>query len=193
MSLAVGIALAAGGCGTASRPSTGRNPVVVDTDLSSDDILALLYLLERGDVDVRAVAVSGTGLVHCPVGARLARALLALEHRPRVPVGCGRADPLSGFNSFPVEWRDRADAFFGLRLPDAGGASGRAVDVLHRAIADAPRPVTVLSLAPLTDTADLLRTHPGDRDRIASVIAMGGALRMPGNIGPGHERAEYNL
>jgi inosine-uridine nucleoside N-ribohydrolase len=193
IAVAVLIALALGGCATAQRAPTGRTPVVVDTDFSSDDILALLYLLERRDVDVRAVAVSGTGLVHCPVGARHARALLALEHRARVPVGCGRADPLAGFNSFPVEWRDRADAFFGLRLPDAGAPRARAVDVLHRAIAGAPRPVTLLSLAPLTDTAELLRAHPGDRARIARVVAMGGALRVPGNIGPGHERAEYNL
>src|SRR5690242_8191211 len=95
------IGLALGGCVSATAPRAGRTAVVVDTDFSSDDILALLYLVERRD---------------------------------------GRSDPLAGFNSFPVEWRDRADAVFGLRLPDGGGASARAVDVLHRASAGARGP-----------------------------------------------------
>ena len=63
--LAVGAVLAA--CGGApveptARPAGAPTPVVVDTDMSTDDVLALLYLLGRRDVDVRAVAVSGTGI-----------------------------------------------------------------------------------------------------------------------------------
>jgi inosine-uridine nucleoside N-ribohydrolase len=193
--LAAVAALVAAGCGGAphARPREPA-PVVVDTDMSSDDVLALLYLTGRRDVDLRAVAVSGTGLVRCPAGARNARAVLALAGRPGVPVGCGHADPLAGFNSFPPEWRDRADDLFGLRLPAPPAARPRgAVEVLHAALARAGRPVTLLSLAPLTDTAQLLRAHPGDRARLAAVVAMGGAVRVPGNIGPGHERAEYNV
>jgi inosine-uridine nucleoside N-ribohydrolase len=85
------------GCGGAAA---GRTPVVVDTDLSTDDVIALMYVLNRPDLDVRAVAVSGTGLARCPLGARHARELLALAGRPDVPVGCGRDDPLEGFDAF---------------------------------------------------------------------------------------------
>ena len=67
----------------------GPAPVVVDTDMSTDDVLALLYLLGRRDVDVRAVAVSGTGIADCPAGARNARALLASAGRGDVRVVCG--------------------------------------------------------------------------------------------------------
>jgi len=89
-------------------------PVVVDTDLSTDDVLALLYVVRRAELDLRAVTVSGTGLVHCPLGARHALALLALVDRPDVPVACGRSTPLAGVNELPTDWRRAADGLFGL-------------------------------------------------------------------------------
>lgn len=65
--------------------------------------------------------------------------------------------------------------------------------MLRRAIEASDRQVTVLSLAPMTDTALLLRAGDDVRSRIASIVAMGGAVGVPGNIGPGHERSEWNL
>jgi inosine-uridine nucleoside N-ribohydrolase len=196
--LAVGAVLAACGGnaheGPTARPAAAPTPVVVDTDMSTDDVLALAYLLGRRDVDLRAVAVSGTGIADCPEGARNARALLAYAGRGDVPVGCGRPDPLAGANGFPPEWRARADELFGLKLPAAPrGRIGDAVEVLRRAIESADGKVTILSLAPMTDTALLLRSGRALRDRIASIVAMGGAAAVPGNIGAGHERSEWNL
>ena len=53
-------------------------PIVVDTDLGADDVMALLFLLESPAVDVRAITVSGTGLVHCDPGVRHVQSLLAV-------------------------------------------------------------------------------------------------------------------
>src|SRR4051794_41654733 len=91
--LALVLTLAVAGCGGLRRVPAAppRTPVVVDTDLGPDDAIALLYLLSRRDLDVRAVAVSGAGLVHCPAGARRALELLAAAGYPRVPVACGRS------------------------------------------------------------------------------------------------------
>ena len=111
-----------------------------------------------------------------------------------MPVACGRDEPLAGPNQFPVEWRARADSLFGLELPQAARRpQGTAVDLIERVLMLAPESVTVLSLAPLTDTADLLRAHPQLSRKISRIVAMGGAVGVPGNIGPGHERAEYNI
>jgi inosine-uridine nucleoside N-ribohydrolase len=189
--------LVVAGCGGHAAPHRAAappTPVVVTTDMSTDDVLALLYLLGRRDVDVRAVAVSGTGLADCPAGARNARALLAVAGRPDLPVGCGRADPLAGANAFPPEWRARADELFGLDLPPVPRAAPRrAVDVLRDGLAAADRRATVLVLGPMTDLAQLLRADPQVRSRIGAVVAMGGAVGVPGNVGPGHERSEWNL
>jgi Inosine-uridine preferring nucleoside hydrolase len=196
------VALVLAGCGSSSDQGTpavradGRTPVIVDTDVSTDDIIALLYLARRDDVDLRAVTVSGTGLATCPAGARNTLALLAAAGRLDIPVACGRPDPVAGFKAFPPAWRDRADQLSGLELPAAGRAadSGGAVALMRRALDASGLPtVTVLSLAPMTNTAQLLSEHPDVRSRIARVVAMGGAVHVPGNVGPGHERSEYYL
>ena len=180
----------AGAAALASEPI----PVAVDTDLSTDDVLALLYLVRRPELDLRAVTVSGTGLVHCPAGARHALALLALAGRTDVPVACGRTTPLAGVNELPTEWRRAADGLFGLDLPASSRTPERdgAVALLARTIAGSPRPLTILSLGPMTNIAGLLRAHPDARAGIASVTAMAGAVRTDGNMGPGHELVETN-
>lgn len=182
-------ALATVGCGSAG---TSRMSLVVDTDLSSDDVLALLYLAQNPGVDLRAVTVSGTGLAHCPGGARIAQDLLAVAHRPDVPVACGPDLPLRGFNEVPSEWRGAADGLFGLTLPPAlGRPQHDAVTLLRRAVAAADGKTTILELAPMTNLGAALRSEPGMAHRVRRIVAMAGALTAPGNA-PGHPAAETN-
>ena len=183
------VALATVGCGSAS---TSRISLVVDTDLSSDDVLALLYLAQDPGVDLRAVTVSGSGLVHCPGGARIAQDLLAVAHRRDVPVACGPDLPLSGFNEVPAAWRGAADRFFGLTLPPARGRPQHdAVTLLRRAVATAGGKATILELAPMTNLGSALRSEPGMARRVRRIVAMAGALTVPGNA-PDHPAAETN-
>ena len=56
-------------------PASGM-PVIVDTDMASDDIMALAYLLEDPAVSVRAITVEGTGVAHGLPGARNALRLI---------------------------------------------------------------------------------------------------------------------
>lgn len=178
----VSLALLTAGCGS-HRAST---PVVVDTDLSTDDTIALLYLAGNPRVDVRAVTVSGTGLVHCPAGARIALDLLALAGRPEVPVACGSGEPLAGANAVPDSWRQAADGLFGLKLPPSSAAAEpSAVDLLRRTLPGA----TVVELAPMTNLAETFRADPGLSRKVRRVVAMGGAVAVPGNVAeqPGAE------
>lgn len=167
-----------GSSGTSSERPTAT-PVVVDTDLSFDDAIALLYLLRSPSIDIRAVTVAGTGLVHCPAGARNALQLLALGGRLDVPVACGRGTPLAGVNAPPEDWRKSADGLFGLELPPAAAKPERdAIALLRR---EAPN-ATVLELAPMTNLAGALRAEPALAGQIHRVVAMGGALSVPGNV-----------
>jgi pyrimidine-specific ribonucleoside hydrolase len=182
------VAALAAGCGSdgdSSSGSEGPRRVVVDTDMANDDILALLFLLQRDDIAVEAVTVAGTGEVHCVSGVRHARTLLALTGHAGVPVACGRPTPLVGDRSFPDEWRDAADRFYG--LADAAGASSttdeRAVELLDRTIRSGTGTVSVLALGPLTNVADALLADPLLVGRLDEVVVMGGALDVPGNVG----------
>ena len=186
---------AGGGLGSAASPAvwpTAPTPIVIETDMSWDDITALVYLLKLPSVEVTAIGLAGDGLTHCVPGVTHVRELVAyLGHAP-VPVACGHAQPLSGSAAFPTSWRQNADAFFGLKLPEVPPeqSSDTARQVLGRAILASPKTV-VISLAPMTDLAALM-SQPDIRGRIQMIYAMAGALEVPGNE-PEHALAEWNV
>jgi inosine-uridine nucleoside N-ribohydrolase len=188
--LALVLASVVAACGSAG---SGRTPVIVDTDLSSDDVIALLYVAQDPRVDLRAVTVSGTGLVHCPGGARIALDVLALAGRRDVPVACGSGIPLAGGNAPPEEWRRAADDLFGVTLPPSSRrAEPDAVRLLASAIEAAPAEPTVLELAPMTNLASVLKTDRAAAARLHRIVAMGGAIDVDGNA-PDRPRAEINV
>lgn len=186
--------------GTTSAPdSTARalpTDVVVDTDLAPDDLVALAFLLSSPDVDVRAVTVSGTGEVRCPAGLAVVRGLLALTGDDEIPVACGRTTPLTGTREFPQGWRDAADGGWGLELPPATApvTERSAVAVLTEVLEQGS--TTVLTLGPATNLADVFRASPELVDHVESIVMMGGAVRVPGNVfdvGPQPPVAEWNF
>ncbi|MGV3759545.1 MAG: nucleoside hydrolase [Actinomycetota bacterium] len=165
---------------TSQRPGEAV-PLVVDTDLAADDLVALLFLLTSDEADVRAITISGTGEVRCPQGLDVVARLLAVTGDDDIPVACGRSEPLEGDAEFPEEWRDATDEAYGLPLPEAeaSGAEDGAVDLLVEHLDDG---VTLLTLGPLTNVAEALRAEPDLAGEVRSIVVMGGALRTEGNV-----------
>ena len=182
-------------------PAVRPVPVIVDTDLSHDDILAISMLLRHPSVRVQAVLISGTGEVRCRAGVRNARALLALAGREDIPVACGRETPLGGRHAFPTAWRDRADGLYGLTLPGGHPRSAcRSLrsELLLAAVNASPTKPVVLTLGPLTNVAEALQTEPALSNKLTAVFVMGGAVGVAGNIAAAGESienstAEWNI
>lgn len=179
-------------------PGSGR-PVVIDTDMAPDDWVAILFLLGRPDIDVAAITVTGAGESHCGPGVAHARGLVALAGRPEIPVACGRETPLAGSHGFPAEWRAGADGLLGLTLPENPNevTAGSAIDLLGATIRASTAKVTILTLGPLTNVAELVRDAPELRPRIEAVFVMGGAVDVAGNVYlpelPPQPVAEWNI
>jgi inosine-uridine nucleoside N-ribohydrolase len=207
------LALALIGCTSAARPSASApnlslqgstaahpRPVVIDTDMAADDWLAILFLLGRPDVNVVAITVSGTGEAHCGPGVRNAIALIALAGKTDIPVACGRETPLAGRHAFPAEWRAGVDALLGIPLPTEpeGPSRDSAFDLMASTLRASPEKVTVLTLGPLTNLADVLHQMPDLGERIGATFIMGGAVEVGGNVGPSgvgidNATAEWNV
>jgi len=169
---------------------------VVDTDLASDDLVALSFLLSSTEVDLVAITVSGTGEVRCPQGLDVIRGLLAVTGDDDIPVACGRSSPLFGDQAFPTDWRDAADDAWGLDLPEVAAPSSErtAVELLTEALDRGG--VTVLTLGPLTNLADAFRAAANLAGNVSSVVVMGGAVDVPGNVfeeGVDPPVAEWNV
>jgi inosine-uridine nucleoside N-ribohydrolase len=180
------------------RASVGR-PVVIDTDMAADDLIAILFLLHCRDIEVEAITVAGTGEVHGEPGVRHAAGLVALAGAGEVPVACGRDTPLRGSRVFPSAWRRDADGLYGLSLPGGTNpASGRrAAELLASVVESASGRVSLLTLGPLTNVAEALQDHPQLASKL-EIYTMGGAVEVPGNVAntggpPENETAEWNI
>src|SRR3569623_715610 len=93
-----------------------RKPVIIDTDMAVDDWMALAYLLQRHDVDIRAITVTADTAGTCEAAVRNAMAICALAGKPNIPVAAGLPVPQHS-NGLHPGWRDRIDTLLGIELP----------------------------------------------------------------------------
>jgi pyrimidine-specific ribonucleoside hydrolase len=174
-------------------------PIVIDADMGLDDVMAILYLLQRPDVKVKAITVSGTGLAHCGPGTQHALGLIAIAGAKDIPVACGRDKPLQGDHAFPRDWREGADSTLGLTWPEVSKVSDQtAVDLITSIVKSSPQKVMVVTLGPLTNLAEALQNDPKLIDNIKLVAIMGGAVDVPGNVegiplSAPNRTAEFNI
>jgi len=175
-------------------------PVIIDTDCGSDDLMAIAFLLGRKDVRIEAIVVDN-GLAHVRAGASNILRLLEIGGHGDIPVFVGRDTPMRGNRAFPDSWRQTSDTLLrDLTIPAARHAAQTrpASDYLSARLADLSRPVRILALGPLTNFGEALQKLPKILNGIDMVI-MGGAVRVPGNLGDGGEfktenrTAEWNL
>lgn len=164
-------------------------PVIIDCDTGVDDALALLFAVRHPGLDVRAITcVAG----NTDVDGVVRNTLTVLEQAGAgdIPVARGAERPLIE----PVRTARHvhgADGMgdLGLPAPTRRPVDVDAVTLLRREILASPRPVTLIPMAPLTNIALLLRTHPEVVGNIERIVFMGGAVAA----GNATAVAEFNV
>ncbi|GAB3442351.1 nucleoside hydrolase [Actinophytocola sediminis] len=157
--------------------------IILDTDPGVDDALAIMYLAAQEDAEIVAVG-SVHGNVPAPLGALNALRVLELVGlTPPVTVGAARplAQPLQ-----TAEFVHGDDGLGGHAGPPPAGtiAPGSAAEQLVRLARAHPGELTLLALGPLTNIALAVLLEPELPDLLRSVVVMGGAVNVPGNITP---------
>ncbi len=165
---------------------------MLDVDTGVDDACALLLAAAHPGLDLRAVTCVGG---NAPVTDVLSNTLRVLEvaGRTEVPVARGADRPL-------LEPAAHARHVHGADgMGDLGWSrSSRPADPRHAvellrdvlsAGADADEPITLVTLAPLTNIALLLRCHPLVARGIREIVVMGGSV----GAGNATASAEFNV
>lgn len=204
--LMLGLALVATGCtfsdatsgSSTMSPSppasagseTGAVPLIVDYSPTVSDVGALLYLLSDPGVEVLAITLPATGEAGCELGIDVTLGILEMFGRHDIPVACDSEVP-SGAEAWPAEFLAGNEAL-AAGLPTGGSADPR---LAHQLIADVAaateEPVVIFAVAPLTNIALALERHPELTGHLDSIVIMGGAIDVPGNVESGD--AEWNL
>ncbi len=168
--------------------------VLIDTDPGNDDAIALLMALgPYGSARLEILGVTTVGgNAHLARTTRNALAVLEYAGRGDLLLAKGASRPLSG--AFPYGYYFHGPGGLSERLPTARSvASGQgAVEYLRDRLMAGPKDdgITLIALGPLTNLAKLLDRHPEAGSRISSLVAMGGAVGVRGNITP---HAEFNF
>ena len=168
---------------------TAARPVILDVDTGVDDALAILLAVRHPALDVRAITCTGGNAPLTQVVMNTMRVLDA-AHAGSIPVAAGAHRPLleAPQHAAAIHGSDGM-ADLGLPVSRRPQHPGHAVELLRRTLLDSVEPVTIISLAPLTNIALLLRTHPRVAERIGRVVMMGGAV----GTGNATAAAEFNV
>lgn len=170
-----------------SAKNKRAKPLIVDTDMGTDDWLALTYIAQNQNIDLLGVTIVGNGLAPCTHGPHNAKHLLRLSGRHSdTPIGCGSDWPLQGYASYPTIWRQTGSDMMGeappvhhaqtlKRYPDGPA-------LLARLLKEAQSPVSILAIGSMTNIATVIQAEPELKTKISRIISMGGAVDVPGNL-----------
>lgn len=175
---------------------SAATPVIIDTDMGSDDVMAISLVLAHSEIPVEAITTVN-GLAHVATGAANARRIVQASGRNSILVLEGREIPLQRTSDFPREWREPSDRPLTSQSAPAPTSKERAEVWLARRLKDAAHPVRILALGPLTNLA--LALDGANPRTIEEIVIMGGAFHVAGNLGDGgafktaNTTAEWNF
>jgi purine nucleosidase len=161
---------------------------LIDTDVASDDAVALIMTLRAPDIRVVAITTVA-GNVEVEQATR--NALYTVELcGARVPVFVGAEKPLLRVHQ-SATWFHGRDGLgdHGYPTPRQEPEKLHAVDAMIEAIEANPG-IVVVTLGPLTNLALAVTRKPGLAARVGRCVVMGGAPCCEGNVTPA---AEYNI
>jgi purine nucleosidase len=161
---------------------------LIDTDVASDDAVALILALRAPEVRVVAITtVAGNvGVQQAARNALYTAELCGAD----VPVYAGAEKPLHRAHH-SATWFHGRDGLGDHNYPPPRQSPGgpHAVDAMIEAIERNPG-LLLVTLGPLTNVALALAKNPGIATKVGRCVIMGGAPCCEGNVTPA---AEYNI
>ncbi len=165
-------------------------PLILDVDTGIDDALALAFAVRSPAADLIAVTTSAGNV---SVERTTANTLAVLDWlgADAVPVHRGASRPLVRPHKDAVYFHD-VNGLGGAELPPSHREVGadRGPAAIVRLASSRPGELTLVCVGPLTNLAIALNVEPGLPNLLRSVVVMGGAYEVPGNVTP---FAEFNV
>lgn len=166
-----------------------RRPIIIDTDPGIDDALAIAIALFSEELDVKLITTVA-GNVSLENVTLNALRLLSLYEK-EVPVAMGAPKPLL------VDFVDASNVhgktgMEGYDFPEPRKdllLEEHAVNAMRRVILESPEPITLVTIATLTNVALLFAMYPEVKEHIREIVMMGGSATR-GNKGV---MSEFNV
>lgn len=164
--------------------------VIIDTDPGTDDLAAIYLALASSELKVEAL-MTVFGNIEVETATRNALSLLEVAGKTEIPVYRGACKPLIRKPTFAKHIHGK-NGFGDIDTPAPTVTEEKgyaALEILKRCN-ESPNEITILALGPLTNIALALSIEPELADKAKSIVLMGGAVRVAGNVTP---VASFNL
>ena len=165
------------------------HPIILDVDTGFDDAFAVLFAAMNPEVDLLGITcVDGNTNVHQVVKNTLI-VLDAADAGP-IPVAMGATRPLVEEPLY-AEHIHGKDGMGDLALPESKRAIDprSAVDLMRDLVEARPNEITLVPVAPLTNIANFITTHPETAKKLKEICLMGGSA----SVGNATAMAEFNI
>lgn len=167
----------------------GKRKIIYDCDPGHDDAIALLIGLAAENLDIVAITTAAGNQTQDRTYANV-KGLLSLVKREDIPVGRGFEKPIKRelIIAEHIHGKTGIDGAE-LPLPTIHDQKLKALDVMVDVLRKAKEKITIVATGPLTNVAILLLAYPELKEKIDSIVFMGGAC-FGGNYTP---NAEFNI
>lgn len=127
-------------------------PIVIDTDLGTDDFQALAMFAHNPHVNIKAITVLGDGENTCAVGMGQLRRFLMLAHLSHIPTACNTLK----WPAVKLPWLWHLEMNWFNSTPVANSEYNHyPVRLLIKTLRHTSKPVTIVALASLTHLQQL--------------------------------------
>jgi inosine-uridine nucleoside N-ribohydrolase len=150
-----------------------------------DDALAIILALRSPECHLRAILTVNGNVPLVRTTANTLRVLDVLE-APQMPVVAGADAPLArpGITADEVHGGDGLGGVSTSVPASRRPVMSDAVTFMLNAIRDCPGELTLVATGPLTNVALAVKKDIRTMRQLRRLIVMGGAVRVPGNVGP---------
>jgi purine nucleosidase len=163
--------------------------IVLDTDIGTDvdDVCALGLALCSPELDIVAVTTVFDNVV---VRSRMAASLLRIAGRSDIPIGIGSSHTL--LRNRPLHWAGwEGEGLVGPEDADTTPWVGTAGDLIIDLVRANPGEITLVSVGPLTNIAEVVLREPNLPKLVRGLVMMGGLIRIGDTLD--NPWAEWNV
>lgn len=161
-----------------------KTRVFIDCDTGIDDAVALAYAFRTPALEVVGVSTV-CGNVPLEFTTYNTLNMLELTGRTDIPLARGAEKPLERelWDAAYIHGNNGLGGYTFAEPTSKQPVEQPADEYLYTVLCREKEPLTILALAPLTNLALLLKKHPDAKEKIRSIVFMGGSLRT-GNPTP---------
>lgn len=160
--------------------------ILIDCDPGVDDSIAILFALNRKDVQVVGISTS-VGNVSAAQGADNALRILKLAgYEGKIPVCVGAELPVNGICEGYPEFIHGKNGIGNVTLPTSSQkpVETDVCDFIYEKACEYEGELVLITLGRLTNIANTLAKYPDLPKKVKRVVSMGGTVYSHGNVSP---------